>query len=87
MANSALFVLHVDEALEETNSSLSHIVGPIPLSRADPVRRFVRSRQRSVRGSQTGGACYAPLAASLRLPALGLGRGSPWLFQARLGAL
>ena len=33
-------------------SSLSHIVRPIPLSRSDPVRRFVRSRQRFVPSSQ-----------------------------------
>jgi hypothetical protein len=29
--NSALFALHVGEALEETHSSLSHIVRPISL--------------------------------------------------------
>jgi hypothetical protein len=31
MANSALFVLHVGEALEETHSSLSHSGADIPL--------------------------------------------------------
>jgi len=29
------------------------------ISRIDPVRRLARSRQRFVRGSQTGGACDA----------------------------
>jgi hypothetical protein len=57
------------------------------LSRTDPVPGFVRSRQRFVRGSQTGGACYAPLAANpVWLPRLADWPREPLAYPSGLGA-
>jgi hypothetical protein len=46
--NSALFALHVGEALEETHSSLSHILRPYSLVALTPSWDLFVSRQRFV---------------------------------------